>query len=34
VAEEDEHALVSDLLAEVGGGAAAVHHGHGSKRGS
>ena len=34
MAEEDEHALVSDLLAEVGRVAAAVHHGHVSKRGS
>ena len=33
MAEQDEHALISDLLAEVGHPTAAVHDGHRAQRG-
>lgn len=33
MAEQDEHALISDLLAEVGRPTAAVHDGHTAERG-
>ena len=33
MAEQDEHALISDLLAEAGRATAAVHDGHRAQRG-